>query len=134
MSSLKNFFRCYYFFFNFLHKNIIIRYIRCIEVNIRVSTCLLGCNFKFTSTLIFTSAVTGTDALATALEKTSKIVQCFLALQLSCCHSKPRSCTTTKIFLHSHLLMMPYSRTTNIFFYLIENYVTKPAKVFWGNR
>ena len=37
------------------------------EVNIRVSVCLLGCNFKYTGTLIFISAVTGTGALATAL-------------------------------------------------------------------
>ena len=33
----------------------------------RVSVCLLGCNFKFTGTLIFISAVTGTGALATAI-------------------------------------------------------------------
>ena len=54
-------------FLNFLHKKWIIRYIRCIEVNIRVSVCLLGCNFKFTGSLIFISAVTGTGALATAV-------------------------------------------------------------------
>ena len=36
------------------------------EVNMRVSVYLLGCNFKFTGTLIFISAVTGTGALATA--------------------------------------------------------------------
>ena len=51
-----------------MHKKWIIRYIRCIEVNLRVSECLLGCNFKFTSTLIFISAITGTSALATALK------------------------------------------------------------------
>ena len=60
MSNLKN------FFFNFLHKKWIIRYIRCIVVNIRVSVCLLGCNFKFTGTLTFISAVIGTGELATA--------------------------------------------------------------------
>ena len=36
----------------------LIRYKRCIKVNIRVSVCLLGCNFKFTGTLIFISTVT----------------------------------------------------------------------------
>ena len=45
-------------------------YLRCIEINIKVSVYLLGCNVKFTGTLIFISAVTGTVALATALKKT----------------------------------------------------------------
>ena len=40
-------------------------YIRCNEINMRVSVSLLRCNFKFTGTLIFISAVTGTGALAT---------------------------------------------------------------------
>ena len=57
-------------FFSFLHKKWIITYLRCIEINIKVSVCLLGCNVKFTGTLIFISAVTGTGALATALKKT----------------------------------------------------------------
>ena len=40
-----------------------------IEVNIRVLVCLLGCNIKFTGTLILISAVNGTGALATAFNK-----------------------------------------------------------------
>ena len=47
------------FFSIFYIKNeSLIRYKRCIKVNIRVSVCLLGCNFKFTGTLILISTVT----------------------------------------------------------------------------
>ena len=45
---------------------------------------------------------------------------------------------TKNIFLHHGevdcpLLMVSYSRTTNVYFRLIENYVTKPAEFFWVN-
>ena len=39
------------------------------QVNIIVPVCLLRCSFKFTGTLIFVSAVTGTDTLAAVFIK-----------------------------------------------------------------
>ena len=56
----------YYDFFSILYIKTKLRNIRCIEVNIRVSVCLLSYSFNFTGTLIFISAVTGAGALATA--------------------------------------------------------------------
>ena len=74
-------------FLDFLHKKWIIRYIRSIEVNIRVPVCLPGCNFIFTGTLIFISAVTGNGALATALVLRTRTSQRSL-LKIFCYNNK----------------------------------------------
>ena len=53
------------------------------EVNIRVSVCLMGCNFKFTGTLIFISAIAGNGTLATAYFFQLSIIFFSLVLSLN---------------------------------------------------
>ena len=60
-------------FLNSVHKKLTVRYIRFIQVNIKVQVCLLSCSFKSTCTLIFTFAFTDTYVLATVFKKSLQI-------------------------------------------------------------
>ena len=69
------------FYFSSIHKKRIIKYIRYTYVNIRLAVCPLICSFKSTGTLIFEFAITGTGALATAIEITALLIQLYCSTQ-----------------------------------------------------